>query len=820
MQLLSHLSAVKKALFGEDDYIKEVWLFVVLSLSLYYIISLASFNPLDPSVFSSKLPPEPITNYGGYLGSLISAYSFYYFGLISYFLPLPFCINVLGYKIFNKKLFLLNLAGWVFLFMSFSLFLHAISPTFMHTNISLSTSGSIGYFIFESSSFSVGPFGSAILGITCFLVGLDLVTKRSLFSPLKRHLAFIWLKVRSKLNFPLFSGGFSWRWSLFQKKQQLADETGGLNILNKSLLSNEGATSPLGAKNIPDLPFSIIQPPSAIPPTQKLKTLPQDELDQDFIIKNGPQSTPKPEESDPLTFLDNQTDTLENSMSELDEPVAYVPPKLEILNTTHVEMTGDFEIQELQQTAELLIQTFEEFNLKGEIIAVQPGPVVTVFEFRPSAGVKLNKVMGLMDDLALALKVDSIFINPVPGKRALGIQVPNKNRKMVLLGDIVSSPVFQDNTASLIFGMGKSIDGTPFCCDLTKMPHLLVAGATGSGKSVGINSLLCSILMKSGPEDVRLLLVDPKMLELSIYEGIPHLLMPVITEPTKAGAMLRWAVQEMDKRYRIMQMSQVRNIAGFNAFWAKATPQKREEINELIRDEYDDEITSHKLPLILIIIDELADLMLTAPKEIESLIQRLAQKARASGIHLVLATQRPSVDVITGVIKANLPSRVAFQVVSKHDSRTILDQVGAEKLLGKGDMLMQTPGKQRLDRIQGAFVDDDEVINLVEELKRNWTSTYDNKVMEWVENNTAQAEEGSGSGYSSNGGDCDDEKFDLAVEIAANHGSISASYLQRKLKIGYNRAARIVEAMEEQGMIGAASGSKPRKWLGPVYEEI
>jgi S-DNA-T family DNA segregation ATPase FtsK/SpoIIIE len=336
------------------------------------------------------------------------------------------------------------------------------------------------------------------------------------------------------------------------------------------------------------------------------------------------------------------------------------------------------------------------------------------------------------------------------------------------------------------------------------MPHLLTAGATGSGKSVAINTLLCSIIMKASPAEVRMILVDPKMLELSMYEGIPHLLMPVITEPGRAAIALKWATQEMERRYKLMQQAKVRNIVGFNDFCRQSTASQRQQLLG--------EQSVEALPYILLVIDELADLMMTAPKEVESLIQRLAQKARASGIHLVLATQRPSVDIITGVIKANLPCRAAFQVVSKHDSRTILDQNGADKLLGNGDMLFQRPGSNRLERIQGAFISDDEVIQIVEATKSTSAPEYDHQVMQWIDTEVARVTESSDmpDHMSSD----DDPKYEEAKQIAQNQGYISASYLQRQLKIGYNRAARMVETMESQGLVDKADGAKPRQWRG------
>ncbi|MDB2447497.1 DNA translocase FtsK, partial [bacterium] len=491
----------------------------------------------------------------------------------------------------------------------------------------------------------------------------------------------------------------------------------------------------------------------------------------------------------------------------LPEQIDYKFPSTSIFKSSSSEGVTSISEHEMRDVGELLTKTLLDFGVTGKIIGYQPGPVVTVYEFQPDAGIKQSKIIGLIDDIALSLKVDSILIQPVKGKRALGVQVPNSNRQVVFFGDVVTSPKFNEAPSPLTFAMGKALDGQPVLTDLTGMPHLLVAGATGSGKSVGINSLICSVVMKASPAEVRMILVDPKMLELSVYEGIPHLLMPVITEAAKASLALRWAVNEMERRYKIMQTVQVRNIQAFNAFWKKQT----EESKAGIRDKLGDQEIDH-LPFILLVIDELADLMLTAPKEVESVIQRLAQKARASGIHMVLATQRPSVDIITGVIKANLPSRIAFQVVSKHDSRTILDQMGADKLLGKGDMLFQKPGISKIDRIQGAFVSDEEVVDLVNQIKLDHPASYNEDLIDWIDNEASKqdvAAQGGGIEFD------DDPKWDDAITIAQRNGQISASFLQRQLKIGYNRAARIVEAMESQGLVDKSSGSKPRKWIGP-----
>lgn len=503
-------------------------------------------------------------------------------------------------------------------------------------------------------------------------------------------------------------------------------------------------------------------------------------------------------------------ETLKPEASELPVKQHYTPPPVGVFKSqTNQQIPSKDRQKEFEKTAARLVEILGDFHVEGEMIGIQPGPVVTVYEFQPKAGTKLTKITGLMDDIALALKVDSIFIHPVSGSPALGIQVPNQKRQIVYLGDILKSSSFQDACSPLSFAMGQSLRGDAICEDLAAMPHLLTAGQTGSGKSVAINSLLCSIILKASPEQVRMILVDPKILELKIYEGIPHLLMPVITEATRASLALKWACYEMDRRYQLMEMVRVRHISGFNQYWRKAAQHEKDQLAERAEQE-----KLSELPYIVIVIDELADLMLTAPKDVEASIQRLAQKARACGIHLVLATQRPSVDVITGVIKANLPCRIAFKVFSRADSRTILDSIGAEKLLGKGDMLFLKPGSSKLERIQGAFLADEEVVDMMANIQSDATPEYDEDAIAWIEEELSKGNHSLA--LSIDGDDAgEDPKWDEAISIAQKNGTISASYLQRSLKIGYNRAARIVESMEQQSLVAKADGSKPRKWLGP-----
>jgi DNA segregation ATPase FtsK/SpoIIIE, S-DNA-T family len=457
----------------------------------------------------------------------------------------------------------------------------------------------------------------------------------------------------------------------------------------------------------------------------------------------------------------------------------YEFPSLDLLNmpdSASIRPTND----ELLSESSLIEKKLDDFGVTGNIVKVTPGPIVTMFEFEPAPGVKINKIVSLSDDLALALKAQSVRISAITGKSAIGIEAPNKQRDAVLLREILSSDGFQKSRSKLTLGLGKDISGTPVVADLAKMPHLLVAGATGSGKSVSINSMVMSILYKATPGEVKMLMVDPKLLELSAYEDIPHLISPVITGPREAAEALRKMVVEMERRYRVLAEGSARSIDSFNF---------------KMKDE-------ERIPYIIIIIDELADLMFTAPTDVEDSITRLAQMGRAAGIHLILATQRPSVDVITGIIKANFPARISFQVTSKVDSRTILDSQGAEQLLGKGDMLLMLPGT-RVMRVHGALITEGEIRAVTEFVKTQGKPDY--SIIESIQ--SAEAEENERSAER-------DEMYLKAVELGEAAGEVSISSIQRRLKIGYNRAARIMELMEEDDLVGPPKGAgKPRDFL-------
>ncbi|EKF19116.1 DNA translocase FtsK [Nitratireductor pacificus pht-3B] len=479
----------------------------------------------------------------------------------------------------------------------------------------------------------------------------------------------------------------------------------------------------------------------------------------------------------------------------------------------------------LEQNARLLEGVLEDFGVKGEIIHVRPGPVVTLYELEPAPGIKSSRVIGLADDIARSMSAIAARVAVVPGRNAIGIELPNSTRETVYLRELLASRDFETSKAKLALGLGKTINGEAVIADLAKMPHLLVAGTTGSGKSVAINTMILSLLYRMTPEQCRLIMIDPKMLELSIYDGIPHLLTPVVTDPKKAVVALKWTVREMEDRYRKMSKVGVRNIEGFNQRVAAAN-KKGEVITRTVQTGFDREtgeaiyesehLDLEPMPFIVVIIDEMADLMMVAGKDIEGAVQRLAQMARAAGIHVIMATQRPSVDVITGTIKANFPTRISFQVTSKIDSRTILGEQGAEQLLGMGDMLYMAGGG-RIQRVHGPFVSDGEVESIVSHLKVQGVPDY----LDAVTEDDDEEDGGSGSGGGGGGGNFadSDDPYDQAVSVVLRDGKASTSYIQRRLGIGYNRAASIIERMEEEGIVGPANHAGKREILVPTEQD-
>jgi len=505
---------------------------------------------------------------------------------------------------------------------------------------------------------------------------------------------------------------------------------------------------------------------------------------------------------------------------------AYEKPPLTLLTSADTVERHHLSDEALEENARMLENVLDDYGIKGEIVSVRPGPVVTMYELEPAPGLKASRVIGLADDIARSMSALSARVSTVPGRTVIGIELPNQNREKVVLREILSHRDFGDGSHKLPLALGKDIGGEPIIANLAKMPHLLIAGTTGSGKSVAINTMILSLLYKLTPDDCRLIMIDPKMLELSVYDGIPHLLSPVVTDPKKAVVALKWVVGEMEERYRKMSKMGVRNIDGYNGKVEDALS-KGEMFSRTVQTGFDDEtgdpvfeteeFAPEKMPFIVVVVDEMADLMMVAGKEIEACIQRLAQMARASGIHLIMATQRPSVDVITGTIKANFPTRISFHVTSKVDSRTILGEMGAEQLLGMGDMLYMAGGA-KITRVHGPFVSDEEVEEIVNHLKSFGPPDYAASVLDGPDDDRESdidAVLGLGTGGNTTG---EDALYDQAVAIVVKDRKCSTSYIQRKLGIGYNKAARLVEQMEEAGLVSGANHVGKREILVPEHE--
>ncbi|MEP5091192.1 MAG: DNA translocase FtsK, partial [Paracoccaceae bacterium] len=555
--------------------------------------------------------------------------------------------------------------------------------------------------------------------------------------------------------------------------------------------------------------------PLAPPPEQSaapvIPTLEPRKVVQNPVRKApAPSRQAKAEAQPGLAFEENQ--------------IQYELPPLNLLTSPTEVTRHHLSNDALEENARMLESVLDDYGVKGEIIAVRPGPVVTMYELEPAPGLKASRVIGLADDIARSMAALSARVSTVPGRSVIGIELPNENREMCVLREVLAARDFGDSNMRLPLALGKDIGGGPMVANLAKMPHLLIAGTTGSGKSVAINTMILSLLYKLTPDECRLIMIDPKMLELSVYDGIPHLLSPVVTDPKKAVVALKWTVGEMEERYRKMSKMGVRNIEGYNGRVRDALS-KNEMFSRTVQTGFDDEtgepmfeteeFAPELLPYIVVIVDEMADLMMVAGKEIEACIQRLAQMARASGIHLIMATQRPSVDVITGTIKANFPTRISFQVTSKIDSRTILGEMGAEQLLGMGDMLYMAGGA-KITRCHGPFVSDEEVEQVVNHLKGFGPPAYVNTVLEGPDDDR-ESDIDLVLGLGGNT-DSEDALYDTAVQIVIKDRKCSTSYIQRKLAIGYNKAARLVEQMEDQGLVSPANHVGKREILVPEQQ--
>ncbi|MDK2742790.1 MAG: DNA translocase FtsK 4TM domain-containing protein [Nitrospira sp. BO4] len=773
---------------------REVIGVILIALSLLMLLSLLSFVPGEAQIVASGTPAaRPPQNLIGSFGALLAGGFFYTIGGAAYLFPL--LLGRLGFRCFSQapvsirfRTAASSLAAVFFL----SAFLHLETtgvPTLTSGIISRGVAGGIvGQTIAEGLRAVFAGTGAHILIVAGFLVSLLLTTPLSL-AEVVRRMPERWGALREGISAMMPERPVEVQKEVGNRRQRVKTPKPTPTAQEESFA--EGVEEP---RPTPTPPTPIIQPfPVSTPPVE-LEAAEPDVMA--LQAESGEYQLPDPEIllSDPSGAMDRMSD------------------------------------EELKAQSEVLSRALMSFGIEGTVTEVRPGPVVTMYEFEPAPGTKVARIVNLADDLALALKATSLrIVAPLPGKSVVGIEVPNRSRETVSLKEVVMSESFRRARSRLTLALGKDIFGAPITADLKTMPHLLVAGATGAGKSVSLNTMLLSILFAAKPSEVKLLLIDPKMLEFQSYEGIPHLLRPVITEPKSAARGLGWVVAEMERRYKLLAEAGVRNIDAYNRKVAglhetfaenNAPPVEQPELpmqflseeerlsaGETLIAEGEQGCMQPKptppepLPFIVVMIDELADLMMVAPKDVEDKIARLAQMARASGIHLVLATQRPSVDVLTGLIKANFPARIAFQVSSKTDSRTILDANGAEALLGRGDMLYLASGTGRLARLHGSFVSDDDVRSVVEFVKKQALPIY-NQELQSLKSEEAAAEEAR------------DEVYEQAKDLVLSTGQASASLIQRRLRVGYPRAARMIEQMESEGIVGAAGRDGRREVLG------
>ena len=724
----------------------------ILSLSIggFILISIISHSSYDPTI--NNLSGQDVTNLGGSLGANLSDILLQLFGYSSTIIAL--ILTAWSFKLIKDK----KLS-----FFAVNLFL---LPFFL---VSIAT-------VFELTQLiSINGFLSR--EIIIFLKDLDFVSHTSLhysLIALSLILSFVFLYFCMGLNLNEWKHIFTFIIKIFTKT---------FGLLSLSIRS-------IAAKKIPK-EVKISQPEKS-----ELETKIEPKIDFENLRSTPVQEFNKTTDDSPL---------IQQSEIDLDDGDSYNFPSINLLTQPNNDNKEQYSKDELEQNADTLKEVLSDFKIDGEIINVAPGPIVTMYELQPAPGIKASKIIALSDDIARNMSAMSARVAIIPGKNVVGIEIPNKYKESVYLSELFSHSNFAASNKNLLLALGKDINGNAIFTNLEEMPHLLIAGTTGSGKSVGINVMIASILYRLSPEDCKFILIDPKMLELSVYEGIPHLITPVVTDPKQAINALKWVVKEMESRYQKMSLLGVRNIENYN-LRIKESIEKSEQIFRSVPAGINPdtgqpqtkkiEIEQKKMPFIIVVVDEMADLMMVAGKEIEHAIQRLSQMARAAGIHLIMATQRPSVDVITGTIKANFPTRISFQVSSKFDSRTILGDEGAERLLGKGDMLMMNAGG-RTTRIHGPFISDKEIEDIVSSLKQQGLPEFDEDVIrEEIEDESSL----------SSVNDADkDELFKDSLDIISREGKASTSLLQRKLQIGYNRAARIMDQLEEQGYISAAN---------------
>jgi S-DNA-T family DNA segregation ATPase FtsK/SpoIIIE len=788
--------------------LKEGALIAMGALCLYLWMALLTYDQADPGWSHTSSNMDQVQNAAGRAGAFAADILFMVLGYFAYIFPLLLAVKT--WQIFRQRhqpwqwsgwLFSWRLIGLVFLILSGA----ALAHIHFHSAASLpaSAGGALGESLGNLALNALNIQGSTLMFIALFLFGLTVFTDLSWFKV---------MDMTGKITLDLVDlvqGSASRWWAARNERKQLVAQ---LREVDEPVYAAPRAPEPREPVKPKPAPMPIR--PAPVEPTLHsraavpIKPLSEESAHGAPVIMPS-ESMSKPAEQSKRVQKEKQVPLF------VDSAVQGTLPPISILDPAEQKKVN-YSPESLAAVGQLLEVKLKEFGVEVTVDSIHPGPVITRYEIQPAAGVKVSRISNLAKDLARSLAVLSVrVVEVIPGKTTVGIEIPNEDRQIVRFSEVLSSPQYDEAKSPVTMALGHDIGGKPVITDLAKMPHLLVAGTTGSGKSVGVNAMILSILFKSHPEDAKLIMIDPKMLELSIYEGIPHLLCPVVTDMKDAANALRWSVAEMERRYKLMAAMGVRNLAGFNRKIKDAEEEGTPLTDPLYKREsiHDEAPLLKTLPTIVVVVDEFADMMMIVGKKVEELIARIAQKARAAGIHLILATQRPSVDVITGLIKANIPTRMAFQVSSKIDSRTIIDQGGAEQLLGHGDMLYMPPGTSLPIRVHGAFVSDEEVHRVVEAWKQRGVPDYNEDILAGVE------EAGSGFEGSSGGGDGDDSEsdalYDEAVNFVLESRRASISAVQRKLKIGYNRAARMIEAMEMAGVVTPMNTNGSRDVIAP-----
>ncbi len=781
---------------------KELYGILLFFLIILTAVSLFSYHAADPCVgnnFTSV--PATVHNLFGLVGAHVAGLFVYLFGIGALWIPLVLSLLSLWYlKEKSGKVIWLTLAGGLILMISTGSIFYLFKDAYHFSNTVISAGGIIGRVLTAFLLKYANITGCVIILSFFVIIGFTLSTGISLKDLalfVRRKSLALLLTMKQDFNEAVVYVNDKVSKMREQRKTARMEKAKMLEEL-RALPEEIEVEDEFRDEPIAQVPVVIRDTP--VPEKRKSVKKADTRADKDDVALDDILAP---------TIVEVQTDdteyTADPTIQDIREQPDFVLPKLTFLDEkTKIRRRINTEL--LQEKARILEGKLKDFNVRGDVVEILPGPVITTFEYRPAPGIKLSKIVGLSDDLALALSAISIrIVAPIPGRDVVGIEIPNEEREMVNLREMVSSKEFVQSESLLTLGLGKDLQGQPVATAMDKMPHLLIAGATGTGKSVGLNSMIISLLYKATPDQVKLIMVDPKRIELSVYNDIPHLITPVVTDMKKATNALFWAVKEMERRYELLEMSGLRNVAQYNDM-VRETLEKASKNSD---EEEPSAIPLETLPFIVVIVDELGDLMMVASKDVEYALTRLAQMARAAGIHLILATQRPSADVLTGTIKANFPTRISFQVSSKIDGRIIIDQGGAESLLGNGDMLFSPPGTGKLMRIQGAYISETEIGKITGFLKEQRQPDYNEEVTM-----------GEGKDEEKTFDDADyDAKYDEAVALVTKDRQASISYVQRRLRIGYNRAARLIEMMEHEGIVGPQMGSKPREVLVKSYDE-